>query len=241
MIKVSIYNEYYHERRKEEIAAIYPQGIHNALKENLEKADSEISIRTFTLDTIHDLTEDVLNDTDVLIWWGHAKHPDVPDEVAVNVKNAVLKGMGAIFLHSAHFSKPFTMLMGTSCDLGWRVDGSHEYLWVCNPAHPITQGLERYIYLEHEEVYCEPFAVPEPDELLFVGNYEHGEAFRSGCCYRRGYGKIFYFQPGHEAYPTFYQPDIIKVICNAIRWAKPMGRTLDLWSYKAPRLDEEAN
>lgn len=227
MIKVTIYNEFVHEREEEPIKAVYPGGIHMALKEALESR--EISVRTLTLDDIKDgLSEEILEDTDVFIWWGHLAHNLVPDEVALSVQQAVLKGMGMIFLHSAHHSKPFKLLMGTPCNLTWREDGDRELVWVCNPAHPIARGIDRFIKLEHEETYGEPFSIPEPDELVFIGSFEGGEVFRAGCCYRRGNGKVFYFQPGHESFPTFKNPDVIKVIKNAVDWAKPNFRVAEL-------------
>lgn len=227
MIKVTIYNEFVHEREEEPIKAVYPDGIHMALKEALESR--EISVRTLTLDDIKDgLSEEILADTDVFIWWGHLAHNLVPDEVALSVQQAVLKGMGMIFLHSAHHSKPFKLLMGTPCNLTWREDGDRELVWVCNPAHPIARGIGRFIKLEHEETYGEPFSIPEPDELVFIGSFEGGEVFRAGCCYRRGNGKVFYFQPGHESFPTFKNSDVIKVIKNAVDWAKPDYRVSEL-------------
>lgn len=226
MIRVTIYNEFYHEKCHAEAKAVYPEGIHTALKNGLE--DGEIAVTTVTLDEIDRLNDELLDHTDVLIWWGHMCHEKVPDEVAARVQQAVLKGMGAIFLHSAHHSKPFRLLMGTPCNLTWREDGDRELLWVCNPGHPIAQGIDRFIKLDHEETYGEPFTIPEPDVLVFVGNYEGGEAFRAGCCYRCGYGKVFYFQPGHETYPTFYQPDILRVIKNAVHWARPDYRAKEL-------------
>ncbi len=225
MLRITIYNEFVHEQESEEVRAVYPEGIHMALKQMLEC--EELLVRTVTLETVEDLTEELLNDTDVLLWWGHIRHKQVPDEVAERVQQAVLKGMGMIFLHSGHHSKPFKRLMGTTCDLLWREDGDREYVWVVDPAHPIAQGIDRYIRLEHEETYAEPFQIPQPDELVFIGSYEGGEVIRAGCCYRRGNGKIFYFQPGHETYPTYYQPDVIRVIQNAIHWAKPMYRVAE--------------
>lgn len=222
MIKVTIYNEFFHEKHNDAVKAVYPEGIHMALKNQLE---DEFDIRTVTLDTVNELTEELLNDTDVLIWWGHVQHDLVPDEVVSRVHRAVLDGMGAIFLHSGHHSKPFRSLMGTSCNLTWREDGDSELVWNIKPAHPITQGIGRFIKLEHEETYGEPFAIPEPDEVIFIGSYEGGEVFRSGCCYKRENGKIFYFQPGHETFPTFYNEDVVRVIRNAIRWAAPIYRT----------------
>lgn len=227
MIRVTIYNEYVHEREDEAIREVYPEGIHMTLKQQLE--DEEITVHTVTLDDLPDgLSDEVLAETDVLIWWGHIRHREVPDEVALRVQQAVLKGMGAIFLHSAHHSKPFRLLMGTSCNLTWREDGDSELVWVINPAHPIAQGIGRFIKLEHEEAYGEPFTVPEPDELVFIGTYDGGEVFRSGCCYRKENGRVFYFQPGHETYRTYHHPDVIRVLKNAIHWANPIYRVPEL-------------
>ena len=227
MIRVTIYNEFIHEQESERIRAVYPQGIHETLRKGLQ--DEELSIRTVTLGELPDgLSDAVLNETDVLIWWGHKAHHLVPDEVAQRVHQAVLKGMGIIFLHSGHHSKPFRLLMGTSCNLTWREDGDWEMLWVVNPAHPIAKGIGRFIRLEREETYGEPFGIPEPDELVFIGTYEGGEVFRSGCCWRRENGKVFYFQPGHETEPTYYHPEIIRVIRNAIDWAMPTYRVPEL-------------
>ena len=223
MIRVTIYNEFVHEKVNKNVAAIYPNGIHNAIADFLKCDD--ITVRTVTLDDEEcGLTEEVINETDVLIWWGHVRHNLVPDEVALRVKNAVLKGMGFIGLHSAHHSKPFKLLMGTTCNLSWREDGDMERIWTINPAHPIAQGIGRYFELEHEETYAEPFSIPNPDEIIFMGWYEGGELFRSGCTYTRENGKIFYFQPGHETFPTFYNKDVVRVIRNAIRWAAPIYR-----------------
>ena len=225
MVKVTIFNEFRHEKQKESIRAIYPDGIHGAIKAGIE--DEEILVRTVTLDDPEcGLTQEVLDDTDVLLWWGHMAHHEVPDEVAQRVRDAVHSGMGAIFLHSGHHSKPFRLLMGTPCNLTWREDGDYELVWVVNPAHPIAQGIGRFIKLEEVETYGEPFSIPEPDELVFIGSYEGGEVFRSGCCWQRGNGRVFYFQPGHETYPIYHQPEIIKVIKNAIHWAKPTYRAV---------------
>jgi trehalose utilization protein len=173
----------------------------------------------------HGLTEEVLNDTDVLIWWGHCCHADVSDEIVERVKNRVLDGMGFIALHSAHASKPFKALMGTSCRLKWRCNNEKERIWVVEPSHPIARDLPEYIEFDEEETYGERFEIPAPDELVFISWFAGGEVFRSGCCYKRGLGKIFYFRPGHEEYPTFYRDDVTKIIKNAIEWANPVGIT----------------
>lgn len=221
MIRVTIWNEYRHEKESVDIAKIYPEGIHNTIASNL-KNDAEFICRTATLDEPeHGLTDEVLNNTDVLIWWGHKAHNDVSDSIVDKVKKRVLCGMGLIVLHSGHHSKVFKSLMGTTCNLKWREIGEKERIWIIAPNHPITKGLGEYFEIPHEEMYGEQFDIPEPDSLIMLGWFQGGEVFRSGCCYSRGYGKIFYFQPGHESYPTYYQKEVMKVISNAVKWAMP--------------------
>lgn len=220
MIKVTVWNEFQHEKTDEAVSSIYPEGIHKAIADFL--ADDEVVVRTATLDDPDcGLTKEVLDDTDVLIWWGHMAHDKVPDEVVERCKEAIFNGMGAIFLHSAHMSKLFRGILSCPGTLCWREDGDLARLWVCDPSHPIARGLGKYIEVEHEEMYSEPFGIPEPDRTLFISWYEGGEAFRSGATWQRGYGKIFYFQPGHETYPTYYNKSVQQVIKNAVRWAKP--------------------
>ena len=236
MINVTIFNEFFHEKQEEKVAKIYPNGIHEALKKGVE--DGEIAVRTATLDNINEaLSKEILSNTDVLLWWGHVKHNDVPDEIAERVKNEVLKGMGAIFLHSAHHSKPFKLLMGTSCNLSWREDGDRELLWVVNPAHPIAEGIVRFVKLDHEETYGEPFGIPEPQQTVFIGSFEGGEILRAGCCWRKENGKVFYFQPGHETFPIYYNEEIIKIIKNAIHWAKSECRVKELNCHHITKLE----
>ncbi len=232
MIRVLVWNENIHERREEKVQAIYPEGIHTTIKNFLQCDD--IRVKTATLDDENcGITPEILEETDVLIWWGHEAYQKVPDEVAKMVQEAVLRGMGAIFLHSAHLSKPFKLLMGTSCNLSWRDGGEFERVWILDRDHPITMGLPAYFEIPREEMYSEPFGVPVPDNLLMVAWYESGEIFRSGCVYQRGRGKIFYFQPGHEEYPIYHQPEIQKVIQNAVRWAKPAYREKELRCIRA--------
>ncbi|MDY3927923.1 MAG: ThuA domain-containing protein [Clostridia bacterium] len=225
MINVTVWNEYIHEKKEKSIAEIYPKGIHGAIAEMLGK-DESLKIRTATLDmTEHGLGDDILNNTDVLIWWGHCAHQLVSDEVAEKVKNRVLDGMGLIVLHSGHLSKPFVKLMGTVCRSKWRENDEKERIWVIEPSHQIASGLPEYIELEQEETYGERFEIPAPDELVFISWFSGGEVFRSGCCYNRGLGKVFYFRPGHEAYPTYYREDITKILNNAVHWAAPKDIT----------------
>jgi len=221
MIKVTVWNEFRHEKKDKEVIAIYPDGIHNCIAGFLGK-DSSIKVKTATLDDPeHGLTDEVLENTDVLIWWGHMSHGEVSDEIVEKVHNRVLRGMGFIALHSAHFAKPFIKLMGTSCSLKWR-EGDFERLWVISPNHPITEGIDEYVELENEEMYGERFDIPTPDELVFVSWFKGGVVFRSGCCWNRGLGKVFYFRPGHETNPSYHIPQIQRIITNAVKWAAPI-------------------
>jgi len=219
-LRVLVWNEYRHERKNEVVAKIYPEGIHEAVASALREGDCEV--RTATLDEPeHGLTEEALAWADVLFWWGHIAHDEVRDAVTERVFARVMDGLGFVALHSAHFSKPFKRLMGTSCDLKWREANDRERLWVLAPGHPIAAGLGEYIELEAEEMYGEFFDVPPPEELVFVSWFSGGEIFRSGCTYTRGRGRVFYFRPGHETYPTYHHADIRRVLVNAARWAAP--------------------
>lgn len=217
--RVVVWNEYRQEREEERIAKVYPEGIHAQLATILRE-DPSFEVSTATLDEPeHGLTVERLAETDVLVWWGHMHHDEVEDEIVKRVQQrVVIDGMGLLVLHSAHFSKPFKALMGTSCNLKWRADGEKERLWVVNPTHPIVDGIGEYIELPEEEMYGEHFDVPAPDDLVFVSWFAGGEIFRSGCCYTRGAGKIFYFRPGHERHPTYYNADIARVIRNGVHW-----------------------
>lgn len=234
-IRVTIWNEYRHEKNSEHIASIYPHGMHTAIGEGLQP---EFPVQYATLDDWeHGLTEETLNNTDVLIWWGHMAHHEVQDSIVERVYNRVLRGMGLIVLHSGHFSKIFKKLMGTSCDLKWREADEKERIWIVNPAHPIAAGIGEYIELDREEMYGEHFDIPQPDELVMVSWFEGGEVFRSGCCYSRGAGNIFYFRPGHESYPTYYNTDVRRVIANAVRWAAPNGRAYPSYGHAPQPLE----
>lgn len=217
-IKVTIWNEFIHERADPQVKRIYPNGIHQTIAAGI--GPYGFQIRTATLDQPeHGLSEEVLNHTDVLIWWGHVAHEQVADEIVERIQARVLQGMGLIILHSGHRSKIFRKLMGTTCDLKWRTDAERERLWVVAPSHPITEGIGEYFELQTEEMYGEFFDIPAPEELIFISWFQGGEVFRSGCVYQRGLGKIFYFRPGHEEYPTYHNKDVLRVIANAARWA----------------------
>jgi trehalose utilization protein len=220
-LRVTVWGENVHEREDPIVREIYPQGMHATIADGITEK-GEIDARTATLqDPEHGLTEDVLETTDVLVWWGHAAHGKVSDKVVERVLTRVWQGMGFIALHSSHYSKPFLRLMGTTCSLTWREAGEKERLWVCNPAHPIAHGIDRYFEIENTEMYGEPFAIPTPDEIVFISWFEGGDVFRSGCTWKRGNGKIFYFRPGHEVYPIYYHPTVRLVLRNAVKWAAP--------------------
>jgi len=220
-LRVTIWNEFHDERHKEDARAVYPDGIHAALAQAFA-GDDRFQVATATLDDADQgLSDARLAETDVLFWWAHHRHADVADDLAVRVQQRVLDGMGFVPLHSAHVSKPITRLLGASCQLSWRVAAERERLWVVAPGHSIAEGLGRYVELAEEEAYGEPFDIPAPDELVFVSWFQGGDVFRSGCGYRRGRGRIFYFRPGHETYPTYYVPEVQQILRNAALWAAP--------------------
>lgn len=220
-IRVTVWNEGRHEKTSDKVKKIYPDGMHAVIAKALSAAGG-LEVRTATLDDgpEHGLTEQVLAATDVLTWWGHVAHREVSDEVVARVQKRVLSGMGLVVLHSGHLSKIFKALMGTNCTLKWREIGEKERLWNLEPGHPIAEGIGEYFELPNTEMYGERFDVPTPDELIFVSWFEGGELFRSGCCWRRGHGRVFYFRPGHETYPIFYNENVMRVITNAVRWAR---------------------
>jgi trehalose utilization protein len=223
-IKVHVWNEFRHEKYEEAAAKMYPSGIHGTIRDFLAQ-EPDFDVSTSTLDDPDQgFSEERINNTDVLIYWGHNFHDEVGEKACeLIIKRIISEGMGFIALHSTHESKIFRRIMGTTCLLKWRESNEKERIWLLEPSHPIADGLPEYIELAHEEMYGERFDVPDPDTLLFISWFEGGEVFRSGCCYTRGLGKIFYFRPGHETCGSFHNPDIQRVIKNAIRWACPVN------------------
>jgi len=233
-INVIVWNEYSQDQKKQEVLNIYPNGMHKTIADFLNN-DSEIQAKTAVLtDEEHGLSEEVLNDTDVLIWWGHILHSKVDDAVAKRVVNHVQRGMGSIFLHSSHQAKPFLALMGTSGQLRWREASERERLWTTAPYHPIAAGIPEQFVLQHEEMYGEPFGIPQPLHTIFIGWFQGGNVFRSGVTFQREYGRIFYFQPGHETFPIYHNEIIQKIIVNAVKWAKPVVKAASLNSADVP-------
>ena len=234
-ISVIVWNEFQHERENEAVRAIYPDGLHaviaGALSETpaLNPGALPLDVSIATLDQPeHGLTEERLAGCDVLIWWGHKAHGKVADAIVDRVQKRVLEGMGLIVLHSGHFSKIFRRLMGTNCSLKWREADEKERVWVVEPSHPIAAGLGEYFELPYEEMYGERFDIPQPDSTVLISWFEGGEVFRSGCTWERGHGRIFYFRPGHEAYPTYYDKNVQRVMANAVQWAAPRVNIVDV-------------
>ena len=223
-LRVVVWGENLHEHKNPAVGGIYPDGMHHTIAAGLRESDPDLDVSTATLqEPEHGLPVERMAEIDVLIWWGHLAHDQVSEEVAERVQRAVWRGMGLLVLHSGHFSKPFRRLMGTPCSLSWRESDDKERIWVCSPGHPIAAGLDRFFELPAEEMYGEPFAIPAPDEQVFISWFEGGEVFRSGCCWTRGAGRVFYFRPGHETYPTYHDRNVRRVIANAVRWAQPQG------------------
>jgi trehalose utilization protein len=221
-LRVVVWGENRHEQLEPEVAAIYPEGMHNTIRQGIEEnLGQRAEVTTVTLDDPeHGLTEEVLARTDVLVWWGHAAHAEVSDEVVDRVHAHVLAGMGLLVLHSGHWSKIFGKLMGTSCTLRWRSERDREIVWTVDPTHPIAKGIPHPFIIPEQEMYGEFFDIPAPDELIFLSTFSGGEVFRSGCTFRRGHGKIFFFSPGDQDYPVYHHKDVRRVIANGVEWAR---------------------
>ena len=227
-INVTIWNEFRHEKKVEKAMELYPNGLHAKIKEYLDGFE-ELNVRLAALDDEDQgLNDEILNNTDVLIWWGHMYHGEVKDELAGKIADRVFKGqMGFIALHSAHESKPFKKIVGTTGRLSWG-DNQREVVWNLFPTHPIAEGIPTHFTLESEELYSEPFLIPQPDALVFASWFEHGNLFRSGACFLRGLGRVFYFQPGHETCQSYHNPHVLRVIKNAFLWVNPSVLPEDL-------------
>ncbi len=224
-LRVTVWGENLHDRTSEAVKAVYPEGMHNTIAHALRATLPEGAVvKTATQDQPeHGLTDEILENTDVLTWWGHMAHHQVEDAVVARVHQRVLSGMGLIVLHSGHWSKIFVRLMGTTCALRWR-DDDCETVYTVNPSHPIAYNVPPVFTIPQQEMYGEYFDIPQPDELVFLSSFQGGEVFRSGCCFVRGQGRIFYFSPGHETYPVYHQAEIQQIIANAVQWASQPPR-----------------
>ena len=223
-LRVTIWNEYLHEVGESDAAKkireFYPDGIHNAIKKNIAADDLEITAVSLDMPD-QGLPEELLNNTDVLVWWGHCAHGRVEDALVDRIQQRILHGMGLIVLHSGHFSKIFKRMMGTECSLRWREMSEKERIWTVAPSHPIAAGVPETFVLPHTEMYGEPFNIPDDGKIIFMSWYEGGNVFRSGVAFRRDAGKIFYFSPGHETFPIYNDENVVRIIGNAVRWAAP--------------------
>ena len=194
-LRVTIWHEFRHEKRDEHVASVYPDGIHGALAKGL--APYGFDIKTATLDEPeHGLTQALLDNTDVLTWWGHMAHEEVSDEIVDRVQERVLNGMGLIVLHSGHLSKIFRRLMGTGCMLKWREADEKERIWVVDPSHPICDGLPEVIEMPEAEMYGEHFDIPPPDTLVFISWFEGARSSEAAAAISAGKARSFTSAPG---------------------------------------------
>ncbi len=224
---------------------VYPSGIRGAIAEGLSAlSGGAITARAASLDDPEQgASEDALAETDVLLWWGHQRHGEVSEATAERVfRHVHTRGMGFIALHSAHYSKPLQWVLAAPGHLkgGWREaePPDSEEITVCAPRHPIAEGVSDFT-LPREEMYGAPFATPPPLCLVFQSFFPlGGEYFPSGICWtvgagqdpeftsgpgngvNQGYGvgRVFYFRPGHETYPTYFDPSVRRILYNAVRW-----------------------
>lgn len=225
-LNIVVWNEAVHEAENEPatMAEMYPDGMHGTIAAALRRFFPDGAVSTAVLtDPEHGLTEERLHETDVLLWWGHKAHGAVHDDVVERVQRHVLGGMGLVVLHSGHFAKVFTRLLGTTCSLAWRNDGERELVWTVKPSHPIAAGVENPIVIDQQEMYGELFDIPEPDDLIFISSFAGGEVFRSGVTFSRGRGRIFYFSPGDQEYPVYHHPQVQRVIANGVNWVAQPG------------------
>lgn len=225
-MKVTVWNENLHEKSNPKVLELYPGGLHGYIASFLKCDDIEVRCATLDMEECG-LTEEVLADTDVLVWWGHRAHGSVPDEIVDRIQKNIISGMGLIVLHSGHRSKIFTRMMGTTGSLRWRIEDK-ERVWTIKPSHPIAEGIPESFMLDCEEVYAESFDIPNPEDIVFMGWFNGGEVFRSGCTWTRGNGKIFYFQPGHETQTAFQNEHVQRIIKNAVRWACPAKKNIEV-------------
>ena len=220
MVRVTIWNENRHEQSNEHVQKLYPKGIHGAIADLLAQ-DEAIVTQTATLDEPeHGLSEEVLDNTDVLFGGVIAPTGKFKMKLSTESNSAYSAVWDWWCCHSGHYAKIFKRLMGTNCSFKWREEAERERLWNVAPGHPLTQGIGEQIVLENAEMYGERFDIPEPDESIFISWFEGGEVFRSGCVWRRGHGTIFYFRPGHETYPIYYNQEIGQVLRNAAHYCQ---------------------
>jgi len=207
---------------------IYPADINTAIAEGLKDSpklkDWEVVVANLS-DAEQGISDELLNKADVLIWWGHKKHGDVKDPLVDKIEKRVREeGMGFISLHSAHFAKPNKRLMKTACTFAaYKCDITATEIKVADSKHPIAEGVKADFTIANDERYSDPYAVPPTDEVPFTGVHIHKDGTREnstmGFCWTLDKGRFFYFQPGHETNPIYFDAEIRKIMANAVIWA----------------------
>ena len=227
-INVTVFCEH-NQDRYEPVKSVYPDGMHETIADAFRGFPEFEVIHIATQDMPeHGLTSDVLEKTDVLVWWSHLDNPQFDDDVSDRViKRIVEGGMGFLCLHSSIFSKPWQKILGIFIDAGaWgrfrtMPKGEKQRVWVTAPGHPITAGLGEYVEIPQDEMYGEPQLMPGPDRTVFISWWEGGDVGRSGCVFERGRGKLFQFTPGHEEFPIYYQEEVRLIMRNAVKFLAP--------------------
>lgn len=225
-MNITIFNEYHPNEHTGKAEKNYPGGIHIALKSIFESQEYDVVTATQE-QACNGLTDEILDNTDVLLWWSKNWDNELLNSVADKVVSRIREGMGAVFLHSAKNSKPFLRLTGTTsatAPVSWKEPGESERLFVVSPAHPIAEGIPSGYVIPNEEPYCEYFDIPKPDDIVFLGGFGNGMCIRAGVTFTRGAGKIFFFQPGHDSFPVYNDKVIRRIILNAVNWAKPVAK-----------------
>ncbi len=206
---------------------VYPNDVNTAIAEGLKPLKAYDIVIANLSDAEQGLPDSVLNNTDVLIWWGHRRHDDVKDELVQRITRRVKEdGMGFLPTHSAHFSKPLKAILGTPCSWSYYIpDGARVDVIVQDPRHPIARGVKNFT-VPHTERYGDPFQVPTPEAVIFDGIYtlpdgKTGEHAQQGMVWTIGKGRVFYFQLGHETYPIYDMPEVQQIFRNGVQWATP--------------------
>lgn len=257
----------------------YANFLGNAIAAHLEKQPGLRVISANLQQPEQGLPRDLLDNTDVLIWWGHVRHQEIPLEKAQAIVERIEAGqLSLVALHSAHWARPFVEAMNarTRADArrrfpdppngppvkfeyipyaggfvptreslltpayyamrsfngqltvrvdlpncvfpAYRGDGQPSQTRVLLPEHPLAKNIPREFTIPQTEMYDEPFHVPEPDEVVFEETWKAGERFRSGCVWKLGAGRVFYYRPGHETYPVYRQEIPLQILTNAVNW-----------------------
>ncbi|MEZ5042821.1 MAG: alpha/beta hydrolase fold domain-containing protein [Saprospiraceae bacterium] len=106
-IKVVVWDE----RQKKQQKA-YPDFMGNHIADYLKKNDL---LRVYSVgldDPEQGLSDEVLENCEVMIWWGHVRHPEISVATSKKLIERVKAGtLEMIFLHSAHWANPFVEAM----------------------------------------------------------------------------------------------------------------------------------